>query len=211
MIAASELLVGEEYLGVNYSEDRDNRAFGQASGASIDKTAQRGLPSPIRVFASMDSPFEGSFRKTEWDIELRSRRRKFYTLPRKNQASSPHRCHRLRLCSPTPLHVALYEPATIVALLLGSWPDCRTLGIYSTALQSCFHAFPTDITASESWMPSARICRPEPLGNVRSVTWRCQRGLRFSHGDRLQGLSKKPVHSTSYMPIDNMSFHILSF
>lgn len=65
VIAASELLVGEEYLGVNYSEDRDNRAFGQASGASIDKTAQRGLPSPIRVFAPMDSPFEGSFRKTE--------------------------------------------------------------------------------------------------------------------------------------------------
>jgi len=37
VIAASELLVGEEYLGVNYSEDRDNRAFGQASGASIDR------------------------------------------------------------------------------------------------------------------------------------------------------------------------------
>lgn len=37
MIAASELLVGEEYLGVNYSKDRDNKAFGQASGASIDR------------------------------------------------------------------------------------------------------------------------------------------------------------------------------
>jgi len=30
-------------------------------------------------------------------------------------------------------------------LLPGSWTDCRTLGIYSTALQSCFHAFPTGI------------------------------------------------------------------
>lgn len=37
VIAASELLVGEEYLGVILSEDRDNRAFGQASGASIDR------------------------------------------------------------------------------------------------------------------------------------------------------------------------------
>lgn len=37
VIAASELLVGEEYLGLNYEEDRDNRAFGQASGASIDR------------------------------------------------------------------------------------------------------------------------------------------------------------------------------
>lgn len=61
VIAAS----GLEKSTVNYSEDRDNRAFGQASGASIDNTAQRGLPSPIRVFAPMDSPFEGSFRKTE--------------------------------------------------------------------------------------------------------------------------------------------------
>jgi hypothetical protein len=41
--------------------------------------------------------------------------------------------------------VVLCEPETCVALLLGSWTDCRTLGIYSTALQSCFHAFPTGI------------------------------------------------------------------
>lgn len=37
VIVASELLVGEEYPEVNYSEDRDNRAFGQASDASIDR------------------------------------------------------------------------------------------------------------------------------------------------------------------------------